>query len=74
MNISPLQQLIDRLKNLEDYENTTAGRIAYKYAIAAAESLLDEEERFIKRAKEKYHEEIISNNTIVNNNQSTNTH
>lgn len=74
MNISPLQQLIDRLKNLEDYENNISGRIAYKYAIAAAESLLDEEERFIKHAKEKYHEEIISNNTIVNNNQSTNTH
>ena len=51
MNISPLQQLVDRLKNLEDYENTTSGRIAYKVAISAAESLLDEEQRFIKHIK-----------------------
>ena len=68
MNISPLQQLVDRLKNLEDYENTTSGRIAYKVAISAAESLLDEEKRFIKHIKEKHHEKIISNNNIANNN------
>ena len=67
MNITPLQQLLERLKELEDHEIGITGKIAYMCAIAAAESLLQEEERFINHAKQKYHEEIISHNIVINN-------
>ena len=51
--MTPLEQLLERLKNLEDYEEGLSGKIAYKLAIAAAESLLDEEQRYIKEQIKK---------------------
>ena len=65
--MTPLNQLLERLRELEDHEIGITGRIAYLCAIAAAESLLEEEERYINHAKKKYHEEITSHNIIVNN-------
>jgi len=51
--MTALEQLIERLKDLEDHEIGITGKIAYKTAIAAAESLLDEEQRHIKEQIKK---------------------
>jgi hypothetical protein len=51
--MTPLEQLLERLKDLEDHEIGLTGKIAYKLVIAAAESLLDEEQRYIKEQIKK---------------------
>jgi hypothetical protein len=48
---TPLEELIERLKSLKDNETTKDGTKAYLLAIAAADSLLDDEQRFINRVK-----------------------
>ena len=55
MEQTPLQQLIERLKNLETAEENVAALIAYKISSAAAESLLVDEQRFIDRIKNNYY-------------------
>ena len=55
MEQTPLQQLIERLKNLETAEENVAALIAYKISSAAAESLLVDEQRFIDRIKNSFY-------------------
>lgn len=59
MEITPLQQLIERLKSLEDHEEDVAAIIAYKISTAAAESLLVDEQRFIDRIKNNYYKQPV---------------
>jgi hypothetical protein len=49
--MTPLEQLIVRLKDLGANETTKDGTKAYLLAIAAADSLLDDEQRFINKVK-----------------------
>jgi hypothetical protein len=49
--ITPLEQLIVRLKDLGANETTKDGTKAYLLAIAAADSLLDDEQRFINKLR-----------------------
>jgi hypothetical protein len=55
--MTTLEELIERLKDLQTHEISLNGKIAYTVAIAAAESLLDEEQRIfneiMKYKKEK---------------------
>jgi len=51
--MTALEQLIERLKDLEDHEIGLTGKIAYKVAIAAAESLLDEEQRIFNEIRKE---------------------
>lgn len=48
---TPLEQLIERLKSLSEHETTKDGTKAYLLAIAAADSLLDDEQRFINKVR-----------------------
>ena len=49
--MTPLEQLIERLQSLLDTEPTKDGTKAYLLAIAAADSLLDDEQRFINKVR-----------------------
>jgi hypothetical protein len=51
--MTALEQLIKRLKDLETHEISLNGKIAYKVAVAAAESLLDEEQRIFNEIRKE---------------------
>jgi hypothetical protein len=51
--MTALEQLIERLKDLETHEISMNGKIAYTVAIAAAESLLDEEQRIFNEIRKE---------------------
>lgn len=48
---TPLERLIDILQSLKKEERTLHGAIAYMLAIAAADNLLEDEQRFIESIK-----------------------
>lgn len=48
---TPLQRLIGILENLKEEERTLHGAIAYMLALAAADNLLEDEQRFIESIK-----------------------
>lgn len=50
---TPIQRLIDILESLKKEERTLHGAIAYMLAIAAADNLLEDEQRFIESIKNK---------------------
>jgi len=51
--MTALEQLIERLKDLETHEISLNGKIAYTVAIAAAESLIDEEQRIFNQIRKE---------------------
>jgi hypothetical protein len=51
--MTALEQLIERLKDLQTHEISMNGKIAYIVAIAAAESLLDEEQRIFNEIRKE---------------------
>jgi len=51
--MTALEQLIERLNDLNTHEISLNGKIAYTVAVAAAESLLDEEQRIFNEIRKE---------------------